>query len=102
MYIDMNSKPALIFGYIVSGSTAASGMATTHTHIVFGLPLSEIALLVGICGTISTIILQTLSYRNTRRALAIQKLKVTLERYNPDDPQSRDSEHKDSVEENKP
>ena len=65
-------------GYAASGATALGGAAVTtketamqlHQQMtVLGLPLSEVALIVGILGTLLTVIFQYLNYRDNHNRI---------------------------------
>ena len=74
------TKPGIAFSYILSGGTSATGAATFNqvdqaviphsleSHIMLGLSLPEIALYIGIVGTIATMIFQYLNYKNNKSA----------------------------------
>ena len=73
------TKPGIAMSYIVSGGTSATGAAKIaqaqgelpvfleHTHSWLGFELSEWALLLGICGTVATMVFQYLNYRNNKK-----------------------------------
>jgi hypothetical protein len=71
-----------LFGYTIAGSTGSAGAATMMRgaepviHTIYGFPLSEVALIVGIMGTFATVLFQYLNYRNIRK---IKKNSKTLE-----------------------
>ena len=81
-YTMIATKPGITFSYILSGGTSATGAATLQqageeqtslaiqhsleSHILLGMSLSEIALYIGIIGTIATMIFQYLNYRNNK------------------------------------
>jgi hypothetical protein len=76
-------KGGIPFGYLVSASTSAAGSASiakeqiqvegiehvVQMHSYFGFALSEWALMIGIAGTIGTMIFQYLNYRNNKKKL---------------------------------
>lgn len=70
------TKPGIAASYVVSGGTSTAGaakiaqtkgevpMLVEHVHSWLGFELSEWALMMGICGTIATMVFQYLNYRN--------------------------------------
>ena len=59
-------------GYLVSGVTVAAGAVSAEQEavlptVLFNMGMDEIALLVGILGTIATVLFQYLNYKNNRR-----------------------------------
>ena len=75
-YKMISTKPGIFFSYMLSGGTSLAGATTleqakqetvTHSleaHILWGMSLPEIALYIGIIGTIATMVFQFLNYRN--------------------------------------
>lgn len=88
----MNGKLGLFTGYAVSGTTGVAGaLASTAAktgqvvnphlfhHHLFGLEYSEVAIIVGILGTLSTMCLQFLTYRRNVLKDKINELKELVE-----------------------
>lgn len=73
--ITTSMTPTTAVSYLVSGGTGATGAARlaqeqamyVDPHIYLGLSLSEVALLMGIVGTLATIAFQYLNYKNIKR-----------------------------------
>lgn len=72
----MQSKMGLITSYVTAGGTATVGTITSTTaehahamtaHPLFGHPLSEVAIVIGIIGTLSTMFFQALNYIRVRK-----------------------------------
>jgi hypothetical protein len=68
----VETKAGMLAGYLVSGSTAAVGVAAGNTaafkpHIIYGFSLNEIALMFGIAGTCATVVFQYLNYRRNKK-----------------------------------
>lgn len=71
----LNTKPGIAFGYFMSGGTGSAGAVryaqeqaqVIEPHTIWGFPLSEIALIVGIIGTCVTMLFQYLNYRNIKK-----------------------------------
>ena len=74
-YNMLATKPGIAFGYLMSVATGSAGASKViqekatliEPHLLSGFPLSEVALVVGIVGTIATMLFQYLNYRNIKR-----------------------------------
>ena len=66
---------APVVSYLITGTTSGAGaarmaqeqMMQADPHVYLGFSLSEIALLMGIVGTIVTMTFQYLNYRNNKK-----------------------------------